>query len=176
MNTTNNKEIDVLCELMKRNSQEWLDRGTYKYYFIPESESKAISELNVFRLTLLRIQNLSEELKATNANQNSVVMSPASEQGREIISDGTDCYMLLEDETKSYLTHKTHKTECNSSNSSGCAFCRQNGEGKQFAHSHCLKDKDNIVRCPILRRHICSRCGGTGDDAHTLRHCPSGKP
>ncbi|CAC5420271.1 unnamed protein product [Mytilus coruscus] len=172
MMTTNKTEIDILCELMKRNSQEWLDRGTFKYYFIPDSESKTINELNVFCLTLLWIQNLSEELNARNDRQHSVVMKPTSEQGSEIISDGTDFYMLLEEETKSYLTHKTHNSEHHSSNSAGCTLCRKNGESEKFALSHCLKDKDNIVRCPILRRHICPKCGGTGDESHTLRYCP----
>ncbi|XP_061725308.1 uncharacterized protein LOC133531191 [Cydia pomonella] len=56
-----------------------------------------------------------------------------------------------------------------------CSFCRKNGETPLVYMTHCVKEKRgnmNIVTCPILRSHVCSTCGVSGDNAHTITYCP----
>ncbi|XP_059062761.1 uncharacterized protein LOC131855498 [Achroia grisella] len=56
-----------------------------------------------------------------------------------------------------------------------CTFCRKNGETPVVYMTHTVKEKIGntfIVTCPILRSHVCSTCGGTGDNAHTITYCP----
>ncbi|KAG6465030.1 hypothetical protein O3G_MSEX014891 [Manduca sexta] len=56
-----------------------------------------------------------------------------------------------------------------------CTFCRKNGETPLVYTTHTVKQmvgEKNIVSCPILRSHVCSTCGASGDDAHTITYCP----
>ncbi|CAB3245191.1 unnamed protein product [Arctia plantaginis] len=56
-----------------------------------------------------------------------------------------------------------------------CTFCRKNGETPVVYMTHTVKEKvgnHNIVTCPILRSHVCSTCGASGDNAHTITYCP----
>ncbi|CAD5224470.1 unnamed protein product [Bursaphelenchus okinawaensis] len=60
-----------------------------------------------------------------------------------------------------------------------CGFCYNNarvngcdvtGQGRWLEHN--LRDANGRVTCPCLRMFQCPICGGSGDDAHTQRHCP----
>ena len=53
-----------------------------------------------------------------------------------------------------------------------CVFCKNNGETASIYTSHVLKDGDNKITCPILRKYVCPLCGVSGDKAHTIRYCP----
>ncbi|KAI0241749.1 Nanos-like protein [Lamellibrachia satsuma] len=53
-----------------------------------------------------------------------------------------------------------------------CLFCRRNGEAAVVYLSHRVKDAHGKVSCPVLFRYVCPRCGATGQDAHTISHCP----
>ncbi|XP_052768607.1 uncharacterized protein LOC128208927 [Mya arenaria] len=53
-----------------------------------------------------------------------------------------------------------------------CAFCKNNKERHEFYTTHVVKDNWGKVICPILRKYRCPTCGATGDNAHTIRHCP----
>ncbi|KAL8596842.1 hypothetical protein ACOMHN_027171 [Nucella lapillus] len=53
-----------------------------------------------------------------------------------------------------------------------CAFCKRNGETREFYSTHILKDWRGMVVCPVLRAYTCPRCGASGDHAHTESHCP----
>lgn len=53
-----------------------------------------------------------------------------------------------------------------------CVLCKRNGEQREWYTSHVLKDSRGKVVCPILRKYTCPTCGATGDNAHTIRHCP----
>lgn len=54
-----------------------------------------------------------------------------------------------------------------------CAFCRKNKERREFYTTHVVKDSWGKVICPVLRKYICPVCGATGDEAHTISHCPA---
>ena len=54
-----------------------------------------------------------------------------------------------------------------------CAFCKNNKERKEFYTTHEVKDCRGKVICPVLRRYICPICSASGDNAHTIGHCPT---
>ena len=56
---------------------------------------------------------------------------------------------------------------------SWCVFCKNNGEPEAVYTSHVLKDGRDKVACPRLRAYICPLCGTSGDDAHTIKYCPT---
>ncbi len=37
---------------------------------------------------------------------------------------------------------------------------------------HRCKNASGEVTCPVLSRHVCTTCGLTGKNAHTIRYCP----
>ncbi|XP_047513782.1 uncharacterized protein LOC125055383 [Pieris napi] len=56
-----------------------------------------------------------------------------------------------------------------------CTFCKKNGERQKVYSTHTVKVKvenKQIVTCPVLRSHVCTICGATGDNAHTVTYCP----
>ena len=38
-----------------------------------------------------------------------------------------------------------------------CRFCRSNGETVEVYSSHVTKEKDGVVKCPVLREYICPK-------------------
>lgn len=54
----------------------------------------------------------------------------------------------------------------------GCSFCKNNKEVREWFMSHQLKDSVGRVTCPVLRSYECPLCDATGDNAHTVGHCP----
>ena len=54
-----------------------------------------------------------------------------------------------------------------------CGLCKKNGEPKEVYSTHILKDRADVVVCPILRRLPCPICLYPGGDrSHTRRFCP----
>ncbi len=60
----------------------------------------------------------------------------------------------------------------NKGDQKNCVFCKNNGEAVFIYTSHCLKDENGRVLCPILREYKCPNCNAFGDNAHTLKYCP----
>ncbi|XP_046562959.1 uncharacterized protein LOC124271852 [Haliotis rubra] len=56
-----------------------------------------------------------------------------------------------------------------------CVFCQRNGETIEYYSTHVLKDNRGKVICPVLRKYVCPKCSATGDNAHTVRHCPQSR-
>jgi protein nanos 1 len=54
-----------------------------------------------------------------------------------------------------------------------CTFCKNNGESEAIYGTHSLKDSNGTVICPILRAYTCPICGENGDNAHTVKYCPT---
>ncbi|XP_071788899.1 nanos homolog 2-like [Asterias amurensis] len=54
-----------------------------------------------------------------------------------------------------------------------CVFCKNNGESEEVYTSHVLKNSLDKVACPRLRAYTCPMCGVNGDNAHTVKYCPS---
>eukprot|EP00800_Vazella_pourtalesii_P017956 TRINITY_DN5665_c1_g2_i1.p1 TRINITY_DN5665_c1_g2~~TRINITY_DN5665_c1_g2_i1.p1 ORF type:complete len:196 (+),score=12.28 TRINITY_DN5665_c1_g2_i1:123-710(+) len=54
-----------------------------------------------------------------------------------------------------------------------CVFCRNNGEDESVYTSHALKAPDGRVTCPVLRAYTCPLCHASGDEAHTIKYCPT---
>lgn len=52
-----------------------------------------------------------------------------------------------------------------------CTFCFKNAEPPEVFGSHLVRDAIRTT-CPKLRALRCKHCGGTGDNAHTIRYCP----
>ncbi|XP_052824068.1 uncharacterized protein LOC106880931 [Octopus bimaculoides] len=105
----------------------------------------------------------SEEFKIKNISQESY--------SKHDVSDDNDCH----DDGDSI---KNKKNNCHSRASNephklrDCAFCRKNGEQKQFYTTHSLKDQKGNVTCPVLQKYVCPSCGATGLTAHTKLYCP----
>ncbi|XP_022117403.2 uncharacterized protein LOC110994833 [Pieris rapae] len=75
-------------------------------------------------------------------------------------------FEILNEDTMSSSGIKTDKL---------CTFCKKNGERQKVYSTHTVKVKvgnKQIVTCPVLRSHVCTMCGGTGDNAHTVTYCP----
>lgn len=51
-----------------------------------------------------------------------------------------------------------------------CPFCKKNGEVESFWRSHSLRDENNEVVCPVLKKYTCPICDKTGH--HTASYCP----
>ncbi|XP_071492136.1 uncharacterized protein [Diadema antillarum] len=58
---------------------------------------------------------------------------------------------------------------------SWCVFCKNNGESLQVYGSHALKSIDGKTTCPVLRAYRCPICRATGDEALTIKYCPSSR-
>ena len=56
-----------------------------------------------------------------------------------------------------------------------CKLCKSNGESVKIYTSHCLKNEQGHVTCPILAKYVCPKCQQTGINAHTIRYCPLDK-
>ncbi|XP_026462816.1 nanos homolog 3-like [Ctenocephalides felis] len=56
-----------------------------------------------------------------------------------------------------------------------CVFCKNNGCHESVYNSHVLKDRNGNVTCPFLREYECPICHASGNNAHTIRFCPSKK-
>lgn len=79
---------------------------------------------------------------------------------------------LLLDRTSSTGTRVSSATATRPVKQQVCVFCRNNGESETFYTSHCLKDSEGKVTCPVLRAYTCPLCGANGDLAHTIKYCP----
>ncbi|XP_034235062.1 uncharacterized protein LOC117641668 [Thrips palmi] len=55
---------------------------------------------------------------------------------------------------------------------SECVFCKTNGETSAIFRGHVLKDDQGRTVCPVLQQYVCSLCGATGFNAHTIKYCP----
>ena len=38
-----------------------------------------------------------------------------------------------------------------------CRFCRSNGETLEVYSSHVTKERDGVVKCPVLREYVCPK-------------------
>lgn len=51
-----------------------------------------------------------------------------------------------------------------------CSFCEKNGEDESFYTSHELKDENDEIVCPVIKKYTCPHCHVTGK--HTASYCP----
>lgn len=55
-----------------------------------------------------------------------------------------------------------------------CGFCKKNGEIESFWQSHGLRDENDLITCPVLKKYQCPCCGEVGK--HTASYCPQASP
>ena len=97
--------------------------------------------------------------------------------GKEYDLDELDSFQLKHRSLISDGTISKHpgdkKTATRTKSKKYCVFCKNNGESESVFNSHVLKDCRGKTVCPILRRYKCPLCGTSGDNAHTIKYCPT---
>ena len=114
---------------------------------------------------------VSKSAQSFNSGNDSTSLTNLDHQSYDRSQCGSNFSFSISTEMQPF-TLVAGNQKMNRRNNLGCSFCRNNKEVDDWVMSHQLKDSLNRVMCPILRSYVCPLCFASGDNAHTLGHCP----
>ncbi|KAI5643492.1 nanos RNA binding domain-containing protein [Phthorimaea operculella] len=152
----------------------WQDEPVFLQHTPPNVHNVYINNTNVF-YELFPNENKGYEFKTPVKSSPTLSnMSNASPTLSNISPSRSPMGPMLFPQ-RSPSTYASSSKYSSESGQKMCTFCRKNGETPIVYMTHSVKEKVGnkyVVSCPILRSHICSTCGESGDNAHTITYCP----
>lgn len=136
--------------------------------------SNKINNFNVFNEIN---DNCINDVNNTNKNlksENSFPMPNNNDLNKKLKVLFEDCEPLLEQLIDlSFLDEEIKQENLKLNQKIECSYCKNLPDKQDNYKTHCLKDNQNRIICPVLRNYNCPICRNNGgDQAHTFNYCP----